>query len=291
MSVNSASALKPWASIEALDSAAKFLHQAANDAGREVPNQLKKAGRHGGEAVGNVGGAVANAVKAVGSTRHVLLGTLAELSAGSAAVIGGGTAALGAGAWTAEEGLKGTAWLAHNLAKALVKLCNFLNKVAGSGDRYEINKILGDPTAEKISTQLFKMSDEMVEITKEFAKFGWDEYAQAFKTFGEGALGTVGNVALAAGHLGMMGVHLGGAAIFAGDAAAIKMAEVCVLASKVAVQYAQDGVKASADAVLIAAKASAAVGNFLQHQSDPHYKITPKQISALEDELKALATA
>jgi hypothetical protein len=278
-------ALTPWASIEALDKAAKFLHQAADDAGREVPNQLKKAGKHGLQSVGHVAGAVANVVQGTG---HAVLGTAAVIDSGAALAVGGGSAALGAGAWTVEEGLKGTAWLAHNLAKALVKLCNFLNKVAGSGDRYEINKILGDPTAEKISTKLFKFSGDAIELSKDFAKFGWDNYVKAFDL---GVLGTTGNVVLAAGHLGMVGIHLGGAAIYAGDAAAIKMAELSVLAAKVAVEYAQQGVKAAADATLIAAKASAAVGNFLQHQADPHYKISPKQVAELEGQLKALAAA
>lgn len=283
MSVSATSGLKPWNAVESLDKAAKALHQAADEAAAEVRPQVKAAGASGAEALSQVGGAVVNVTR---GAAHAVVGTAALIDANAAAAVGIGAGAVGAGSWVVEKGGQGIAWVAHNNAKGLVRLSNFLHQAAGSSERSEITAILGDPTAEKLSKKLFRFAGDSIELGADFADFSFDEYAKSFEF---GVLGTAGNVVLAAGNAGMMCVHLGAAAAMAGDAAAIKMAELGVRTAKVSVQAAQEGVDVAADATLIAAKASAAVGNFLAHPADKSYKITPAQIAAVERELQALA--
>lgn len=284
MSVKPIFGLQPWQSTQSLDKAADALNAAAKEAAKEPGQWTRASGAFGKEAASNAKEAVLDAARGVG---HAVAGTAGVLVGADFLVVGGvGGATLGAGAWTVEEGLKGAAWLAHNQAKGLTKLANLAFKAAGSSEQYTCTKILGDPAAEKLSKKLFRFAGDSVKEAAEFKDFSFDQYAKAFDF---GVVGTIGNLSLAAGNAALMGVCLGGAAVSCGEVGAIKMAELSVRAAKLAMMAAQAGTLGAAEALLLSAKASAAVGNFLQHSSDPTYKITAQQVAALEQQLQAVA--
>lgn len=270
--------LVPWASVDALGRAADALNQAAAQESADASDLAHEAGVRAGRAVRHVGRAAADVVA---GTEHAVNGTASLVEGAGQLAIGSGTAALGAGAWVAQEGAKGIGWLAHNLAKGLLKLGNCLSRAAG-GNQYTLTKVLGDPGAERCSHRLFKKAADRVECAKDCASFAWDEYGRAFDL---GVLGTAGNIALAAGNAGMMCANLGAAAATCGDVAAIKAAELGVRGAKVALMAAQESTYDAAKALLWAARVSARVGNHLSHPSDPTYEVTPACLAPIYDEL------
>ncbi|MBI3180148.1 MAG: hypothetical protein HYZ27_10830 [Deltaproteobacteria bacterium] len=285
MAVSTVRELNPYQrAAMALDNTADVLRRAAGQSGKMIDHHLSRAGEHAVEVPKELAGALVNVVDGMITAVE---GTAGLAVAGGAAAAGLFTGAVGAAGWVVEQPVEGMGWFSHQLSKAFTAIYNWIQEHLRKPNRAELRDyVLADAGGQRFSEAMFERAGDLFRLSKDAADFAWDSYKEAFNM---GVLGTAGNVAFAAAHAGMTLAHLGGAALYAGDAAAIKLAELGVRAAKVAVIYAEKGVERAGDAALLAAEATAAVGNALRHEK--RVEITQKFLGDFERRLVKMEQA
>jgi hypothetical protein len=269
----------------ALADTANSLNRATKDALKESKGAVKDAGFHATESLSHAAGSVSNVVMA---GAHAIDGTISVAEAGGRAAAATAIGAVGTAGWVAEEGLSGVRFAFANLAKFFSALYNGLGAHLGKTDRASLEtEILGDPTAQRFSERMFEQAGNQLRLSGAAAEYAWDSYAEALGH----AAGSVVNAGYAAIHAGATLGNLGAAALYAGEAGAAKVAELGVRAARVGVIYAEKGVEAARDATLLAAEASATVANALARPDQAQYKISLKDIKALEAQVIKLEQA